>query len=103
MKAVNENGILTITLCDRIDTLNAQDVQEELLDIVDRTPDADEIVLDAAGLNYISSAGFRVILVLCEKESRPVRMTNVSDEIYSVCKKVGFTIVMRIDRREDKD
>lgn len=101
MESVNQNGILTITLCDRIDGLNAGDALQELVDLAGREPLASEILLDASCLNYISSAGLRSILMFTGKEKRPVSIVNVSEEIYTVFVKTGFTSAMTITAKWD--
>ena len=40
MEAVNREGILVIRLCDRIDSLNADDVKKELQGIVEKEAQA---------------------------------------------------------------
>lgn len=100
MEAVNREGILVIRLCDRIDSLNADDVKKELQGIVEKEAQAGEIVLDAADLYYISSAGLRVILLLCETVKCPVSMIHVAEEIYDILERTGFTAVLKVERAD---
>lgn len=58
MKTALENNTLTICLEGRIDTNNAQATEAELIAAVDANPRV-EVVIDAAELEYISSAGLR--------------------------------------------
>lgn len=100
MEYVNKDGKLVIRLCDRIDSLNADAVQKELLGIAQKEAQAGEIVLDAADLYYISSAGLRVILLLCEKVQCPVSMSHVAEEIFDILERTGFTTILKVERAD---
>ena len=63
MKTISENNKLTIFLEGRIDTNNAAQVEKELIEEAGKSAGA-EIVIDADDLEYISSAGLRVLLSL---------------------------------------
>jgi anti-anti-sigma factor len=63
-----ENEKITIGLEGRIDSGNASDVENEISNVLkDKEPSA--VILDAEELDYISSAGLRVILRLRKKIS----------------------------------
>lgn len=57
------NGVLTICLEGRIDSNNALTMEREIMDIMAQHPEAD-LVLDGEALEYISSAGLRVLMKL---------------------------------------
>ena len=58
-----EDGILVIDLPERIDATNAADAEAEIERIREQG-DADVIRFDASGMNYISSAGLRILKLL---------------------------------------
>lgn len=63
MNAVWENDTIRLTLEGRIDSGNSADVESEIIEAIgDRTPGS--VALDAERLEYISSAGLRIILRL---------------------------------------
>lgn len=103
MKACNVNGILTIQVPDRMDALNAADVQKELLALIDGAGEVRELVLDAEKLEYISSAGLRVILLILERAKLPLSMKNVEEVVYTVLKMTGLTGIIKIAKRNAKD
>ena len=100
MEAVQKDGKLVIRLCERIDSLNADAVQKELLGTAEKEAGAGEIVLDAVDLFYISSAGLRAILVLCERTKCPVSMIRVAEEIFEILERTGFTAVLKVERAD---
>ena len=61
-----DDGILHITLPEKINAENAADFEKELF-AIDQLPYAKEIVFDANNLKYISSLGLRVIFKLTKE------------------------------------
>ncbi len=90
-----ENRIARITLTGRIDSGNAPRLEKELFERLD--PAAAKIILDAAKLSYISSAGLRVILKL-RKTCSDIEITGVSPEVYEVLEMTGFTEMMKVQK-----
>ena len=91
-----ENDVLTIGLEGHIDSLNASDVEDSICAIRKDRGNL-PVVLDCAGLEYISSAGLRVILRLLQ-ESEGTKMVNVSGEVYEVLEMTGFTEMMPVSK-----
>ena len=58
---------------------------------------AGNLVLDAAKLEYISSAGLRILLRL-RKEYPELRIINVSSEVYEILDMTGFTEMMKVEK-----
>ena len=73
MKTVTENNTLTIFLDGRIDTNNAAQTESGIFAAIDGKPaDTQDIIIDAEALQYISSAGLRVLMKLRKKLGRPL-------------------------------
>ncbi len=84
---------ITIPLSGRIDGNNAADVEKDLMKKLEgRTG---EIVFDAGNLEYISSAGLRVILRLM-KTYEKISITDVRPEVYEVLETTGFTSIIDV-------
>ena len=97
MNTKTENNTLTIFLEGRIDTNNAAQTEDEIFAAVDGKPaDAEKIVIDAEALEYISSAGLRVLMKLRKKLNRPLIVMNVSREIYEIFETTGFTELLDV-------
>lgn len=91
------NGdVLTVSLSGRVDSSNAAAVESELNEIIS-SENFGDIVLDADELEYISSAGLRVILRLRKSEAS-LKIVNVSSEVYDVFEMTGFTEMMPIEK-----
>ena len=87
---------MTIQLKGRIDSNNAAQVEQAILaQLAGQTSGA--VTLDAAELEYISSAGLRVILRL-KKSCRDLKIVNVSSEVYEILEMTGFTEMMTVEK-----
>jgi anti-anti-sigma factor len=92
----SDNGNLTIILEGRLDTTTAPQFQEALIPSFD---EAKEIVLDFAGLEYISSAGLRVLMTgqkTSKAKGTALTVKNVSDEIMEIFEVTNFTDILTI-------
>ena len=92
----NNNGVLTVRLNGRVDASNASAVEKEILSAHEAARDAN-IVIDAAELEYISSAGLRVLMRL-RKEQPSIEMVNVSPEVYEILDMTGFTEMLTVKK-----
>ena len=98
MKTTLENKKLTIYLEGRIDTTNAPTVEEEIFAALEKSQGAD-IVLDAAALAYISSAGLRVLMKLKKRIGTTLPVVNVSPEVYDIFETTGFTTLLDVQKK----
>lgn len=89
-------GVQTINFVGHIDSNNAAAAEQEIAAIRATAPDA-EVVIDAENLEYISSAGLRVILRL-RKEKPNLKIINVSAEVYEVFEMTGFSEMIHIEK-----
>ena len=93
-----ENNTLTLSLEGRIDSNNAPDVEKSLLASAEQHPDS-EITLDAQNLQYISSAGLRVLMKLRKRSGKKLPVLNVSQEVYDIFEVTGFTELFDVRKR----
>ncbi len=91
-----DKDILYIALEGRIDASNAAKAEEMIFDIK-KEQEGKHTVIDAEGLEYISSAGLRVILRL-RKEEPKLAIINVAPEVYEVFDMTGFTDMVTIEK-----
>ena len=94
MKKNMEETILEIT--GRLDTTTApvldKTINEELKNV-------ENLVLDLKGLEYISSAGLRVLLNAQKKMQRvgSMKLKNVSEAVMDVFEMTGFADILEIE------
>ena len=91
-----DKDILYINLDGRIDASNAADVENSINEIR-KANQGMHTVLDADTLEYISSAGLRIMLRL-RKEDSGLAMINVSPEVYNIFEMTGFTEMMTVEK-----
>ena len=90
-----DKNILYIAVEGRIDASNAAEAEEKIFSIKNENPDK-HTVIDADKLEYISSAGLRVILRL-RKEEPKLAIINVSSDVYEVFDMTGFTDMVTVE------
>lgn len=91
-----ENNDLTIALEGRLDTGTAPELENSLKDEMDNVKN---LTIDMKGLEYISSAGLRVLLSLQKIMSKQGTMVikNVSEEVMEIFEITGFTDILVIE------
>ena len=86
---------MIIELKGKIDSSNAADIE---ININGQIGDyKGELVLDASGLEYISSAGLRVVLRL-KKANPSTKVINCNSEVYEIFDMTGFSEMMDISK-----
>ena len=91
-----DNDILYIALEGRIDASNSALAEQKIFEIKGANPDK-HVVLDADLLEYISSAGLRVVLKL-RKECPKLAIINVSPDVYEIFDMTGFTDMVKVEK-----
>lgn len=84
-----------IRITGRIDSGNSADFEKELFECADKIQG--DITLDFSRLEYVSSAGLRVLLKLRKKFPK-VNITNVSREVYEIFEMTGFAEMFNISK-----
>lgn len=90
------NKEIKITLTGRIDSGNAAGVEQEILAQLGSERDI-SLILDAERLEYISSAGLRVLLRV-RKTCPAMKIVNVNPEVYEILDMTGFTEMMPVEK-----
>jgi anti-sigma B factor antagonist len=84
-------------LSGRLDTITSPQLEEALNDLPENI---NELILDLAELEYVSSAGLRVFLNAqkgMNEKSGKMTLRNVNDEIMEVLEMTGFTGILTIE------
>lgn len=93
-KTINDKYI--IFLEERIDSVNAQSVENELEHLIETH---ENIELNAEKLEYISSAGLRVLLKLKKKNKGTLTICDVFPEVYEILEVTGFTEILNVNKK----
>jgi len=91
-----ENGKLIVCLIGHIDSNNAVEVEQKIMENMDANPDV-PVILDCTKLEYISSAGLRVVLKV-SKRCAETEIINVSSEVYEIFDMTGFTQMLNVKK-----
>ena len=91
-----EKDILYVAIEGRVDASNAAEAEEKIFS-VKRDHPGKHTVVDADLLDYISSAGLRVILRL-RKEEPGLAIINVAPDVYEVLDMTGFTDMVTVEK-----
>lgn len=99
IKTSRSNQNLIISLTGRLDTMTSPQLEEEI-----NRSDLDGIetvTLNLRELEYISSAGLRVVIMLyknLEKLGGKLRLVNVNDMVMEIFSMTGMTDFLEIER-----
>ena len=87
---------LTVALTGRLDTTTAPELEAELKENLDGVT---ELIIDMGALEYISSAGLRVLLSAQKIMSKQgeMKVTHVSETIMEIFEVTGFSDILTIE------
>ena len=93
---VLEGDKLTVALEGRLDTVTAPELEAELKDSLEEIT---ELVLDMKDLEYISSAGLRVLLTAQKSMSQKgsMKLINVNETVMEIFDVTGFVDILTIE------
>lgn len=96
IETVKQDACITLKLNGRLDTITAPAVEATLME---RISECNALVLDFAGVEYISSAGLRVILksqkLMAKKGG--MKLVHVSETIMEIFEITGFADILTIE------
>ena len=92
-----EGSKVTMEITGWLDTQTAPQLEKELSALDPAT----SLVFDFANLEYISSAGLRLVIAAYKKMAgkEGFRIVNVSDEVYDVFSLTGFDQKINIEKK----
>jgi len=93
---MDKNGTaLTVTLTGRLDTMTSPQLEEEIQKNIDGVTD---LTFDFKDLEYISSAGLRVLLSTQKHMMKQgeMKIIHVSDTIMEIFNVTGFSDIMTV-------
>jgi anti-anti-sigma factor len=92
------DGVLCVALEGRLDTVSSRDFGRRMEAELE---DANRVVLDVADLEYVSSAGLRILLVIHKRleaiGGEGVCVRNASNMVLETLEMTGFWGVLKIE------
>ncbi len=88
---------LTITVKGRIDTITSNDLEKE---ITDEMGNFDSLIVDFDKVDYISSAGLRLLISTQKKlkpDNIPFVIKNANDTVKEIFRMSGFDKILKIE------
>ena len=98
MRTETEDGLVIAYPEGRISSANSEELRRALSELMDENRDR-ELIVDAGGLEYISSAGLRVLLGITKRLGHPLTVRGVSPEIYEIFEMTGFTSILNVYKK----
>ena len=98
MRIEEENDVLVAYPEGRISAANAPEMRAALSACRSADPGR-TLVIDAGGLEYISSAGLRVLLQLAKEQGDALTVRNVTPEVYEIFEVTGFTSLLQVQKK----
>jgi anti-sigma B factor antagonist len=92
-----DSSIITLALCGRIDTVTSNQLSNEFDSVMSES--FDKLVLDFSGIDYISSAGLRVIINMQKKitaRRADMELIRLNDPIKNIFEITGFSKILTI-------
>ena len=97
MRLELENNLPVLYLDGKISSINAVEVEKNIIDALKNLDAEKNLVLDMRNVEYISSAGVRIILKLAKKFHR-LKIRDASPEVYGVLDMTGLTKIISVTR-----
>jgi anti-sigma B factor antagonist len=96
IEATKNTNEVIFSLRGRLDTVTAPDLERELQQVL---PGLKALTLDFEKLDYISSAGLRVLLSAQKQMNKQgqMRLIHVGDAIMEILEVTGFTEILTIE------
>ena len=97
VKFNKQDSSLTVTISGNIDTVTAPELDTKLQENLSGIKD---LILDFAAVDYISSAGLRVILMAnqqLEDADGTMTIKNANDDVRDVFEMTGFDSLLNLD------
>ena len=85
---------VTLSVEGRLDTITSPDLEKEIASVAD----AEELIVDFSKLEYISSAGLRVLLSAHKSfvKKGGLTITNVNETVLEIFEVTGFKDILNI-------
>ncbi len=87
----NEGALTTFIITGRIDTMTAPDLENAI------STDIQDLTMDFSNVNYISSAGLRVLLLAQKKIKGALKIAHPNNVVLDIFKLTGLDQALTIE------
>lgn len=96
VEKITNGDSLTLKVDGRVDTTNAKEFEEIITNSLDGVK---ELIMDFESLEYISSAGLRVMLMAIKKMKKQGSMavTNANEMVKEIFEVTGFSDLVEVE------
>ena len=94
---ISDENKLTIEVSGRLDTVTAPELENELKSSLDGVC---ELTFDLKDLEYVSSAGLRVLLTaqkMIDEKGGKMTVTGASEDILDIFEITGFSAILSVE------
>ena len=95
LEVKNENGILTIKIIGKIDTMTAPKLEEEISKNFDGVS---EVIFNFEEVKYMSSSGIRVLVGTSKKVNNNMKILKPANEVMEVFTITGLATKFNIEK-----
>ena len=89
IKAQRDGGQISMCISGRADTLTAPEILS-CFEGIEKEGTIEGVSVDCRNLEYISSAGLRVLLIMHKKSTKGLSLTGVNESVNEILKTTGF-------------
>ncbi|MBQ7670801.1 MAG: STAS domain-containing protein [Clostridia bacterium] len=92
-----ENGKAVYTLEGKLDTITSPELMDDVKNVIGGV---DELVFDFEKLDYITSAGLRILLAAqktMDEKDGTLRVLHANDEIMEIFEATGFAAMLTLE------
>jgi stage II sporulation protein AA (anti-sigma F factor antagonist) len=101
--AEGKPGVNVVRISGRLDAATYEAAQPVIMDALEKG--ADGMILNMASLDFVSSAGLRIMIIVLKKaaaDGKRVAMVDVQPQIYKIFKIAALDKVFRFFENEDE-
>jgi len=95
-----EGSVDVVTLSGRLDAQTSGSVEERLNELLDAGTDA--VIVDMSSVDYISSAGLRVLLAATKKKKERLRIAGIQPRVEQVISIAGLAAIFHLEATREE-
>lgn len=97
MNEIRDSGVCIVALTGRVDSTNADDVRQRLTSLL--AAEEKSIVVDLAGVPYLTSLGFRALLIFAreaERKATSVALCGMNGHVRDLFEMAGLLAMFTV-------